>query len=70
MIALLQTDEATGPDTVFGAAVSTVQSYLLLVSGGVALLVASAAWRRLRPRDLTELDAEPEGARAEERSEH
>ncbi len=43
---------------------SGAEPYLLLVSGGVGLLVASWAWRRLRPHRLHDLlaEAEREGA--------
>jgi preprotein translocase subunit SecG len=63
VVALLQTDQPTGADTVFGASVTTVESYLRLAAGGVGLLAASTAWRRLRPRGLDELGEEGEPRR-------
>ena len=65
VIALLKTDEPTGPDSVFGASVSDVESYVLLGAGGVGLLAASWTWRRLRPRGLPELGEEGEAERAQ-----
>ncbi len=65
VLALLKTDERTGPDTVFGASVSDVQLYLLIVAGGVGLLAASWVWRRLRRRPIRELAEQGEAEWAE-----
>jgi hypothetical protein len=45
--------------------VATADSYLLLIAGGVGLLAASLAWRRLRPPRYPELQPEGEAERAE-----
>lgn len=39
---------------------SDAENYLLLASGGIGLLAASWAWRRLRPRRLHDLREEGE----------
>ncbi len=65
VLAMLEIDRTAGPDTVFGAHVPDVETYVHLGAFGIGLLAASGAWRLLRPRHLHELreEGEPERVR-------